>query len=138
MDTLLRDLSIISMVPRHGRLGSDRDGLFIESASLLQPLMRFLRGDSRTRLVKTLHELVDRVTLLCGHNVDLVQEGVAGCVSGMQVLHDTTYSADAVMQSHMQIVRRHLLAAAALDSRCHVWSNKNDLLASPKLEDARP
>ena len=103
MDALLRDLSVIGQVPRHGRISSGRDGLYLERPGPLLFCKRFLYGDSRSQLIRDLKELSERVALM--HDMAPTEIGVriAECVEGLGRLHDTTYSKDAVMRSMLKI-----------------------------------
>ena len=103
MDSLLKDLSVVGQVPRHGRISSDRDGLYLERNHPLLSCKRYFFGDSRTQLVRDLKELVERVDLLYDASPELVGSLVTECVKGLNRLHETTYSGDAVMRSQLKI-----------------------------------
>ena len=111
MDLVLKDLSVVGQVPRHGRISSDRDGLYLERASPLLCCKRYMWGDSRTQLIRDLKQLVERVALLHDTAPDLVDVLVTECVAGLDRLHDTTYSTDAVMRSHLKIQAGNLKRA---------------------------
>ena len=120
MDNLLSDLSVVGQVPRHGRISSNRDGLYLERPGPLLCCKRYLRGDSRTQLIRDLKQLVERVALLHDSAPELMQDLVGECVAGLDRLHDTTYSKDAVMRSQLKIqagnLRRSLRGEGTLVS----------------------
>ena len=108
VDCVLRDLSVVGQVPRHGRISSDRDGLYLERPSPLLCCKRYWRGDSRTQLIRDLKQLVERVALLHDAAPELMQHLVGECVNGLDRLHDTTYSTDAVIRSQLKIQAANL------------------------------
>lgn len=108
-DRVHQDLGVVASVPRHGRLGSNRSGLFVEKMSFLLPLKRYAYGDSRRQLVIDLQNLVDHVALLKKN--EFTAFAVNEALAGLRRLRETTYSQDAVMRSQLEIYCRKLEAA---------------------------
>ena len=108
MDSIIRDLSVIAKVPVHGKLGSDRAGLYVEQQLPLgiNSLLRWCRRDSRRQTVHDLHDLVRRIqekSVDVGHVPPLISCKLPSAVGGLQVLKGT-YGHDPVCMSELELV----------------------------------
>ena len=142
LQPLLTQLKIVACVPRHGRLGiGTGDALMIESdVPYLTGVRRWMRGDGRVRVLRTLTALAEAAAEKVADLADSrwLDEGplhaastrgddrraqvrrdlerlaadVANAVGGVEQLRESTYARDMVTTSELEVLQDRLLTIA--------------------------
>ena len=112
MDQMVRDLSVMAKLPVHGKLCSDRSGLYVEHQLPfgVSSLLRWCRRDGRRQTMQDLHSLVRRIqekSTDVGEVPQAIAEKVPGAVSGLLILK-STYGQDPVCESEIELIIQKL------------------------------
>ena len=112
MDHMVRDLSVVAKLPVHGKLCSDRSGLYVEQQLPfgVSALLRWCRRDGRRQTVHDLHTLVRRIQEKCtdvGEVPQPIADKVPAAVKGLLILK-STYGHDPVCVSEIELVIQKL------------------------------
>lgn len=115
MDSIVKDLHIISKISIKNKLGSDRGGLFIDHIYWFSSFLRWLTSDSRRQSINDLNSLLIRLHEKksdTGHLPRAVTDVIPSAALGLQNLM-ATYSDDASSVSELQIIHDKLLSFSA-------------------------
>ena len=112
MDQMVRDLSVVAKLPVHGKLCSDRSGLYVEQQLPfgVSALLRWCRRDGRRQSIQDLHTLVRRILEKCSDVGDVppaIAEKVPAAIKGLLTLKGT-YGHDPVCVSEIELLIQKL------------------------------
>jgi hypothetical protein len=123
IDNTIANLKIIGMVPQNGKLCVRKGQLCVETTDQMQPVRRWVRGDSRDLTLMHVRNTISnatRITYLLSADSDAgtnpkkwtisrIASDMSQCEVGLQNLR-TTYAADSIMVANVGVIIERLAA----------------------------
>lgn len=122
VDTTLANLKVIGMVPQNGRLCVRKGQLCLDTDGRMQPVRRWLRGDSRDSVLLHVRTTIGNAIRLVGYvggeaappnlacwTAGRIVDEMRQCEAGLRNLR-VTYAGDSLMVANLDVLTERLKA----------------------------